>query len=57
VVTEHRAHRWRCTAYGSVTKGVFPERVSAPVQYGDRITAIVVISRLFSSCRWIVWQV
>jgi transposase len=42
VVTEHRAHRCRCTACGAVTKGAFPEAVNAPVQYGDRITAIVV---------------
>jgi transposase len=30
-----------------VTKGVFPEGVSAPVQYGDRITAIVVYLSTF----------
>ena len=47
VVTEHRAHRCRCTACGSVTKGAFPEAVSAPVQYGDRITAIVVYLSAF----------
>jgi transposase len=47
VVTEHRAHRCRCTACGSVTKGRFPEAVSAPVQYGDRITAIVVYLSAF----------
>jgi transposase len=47
VVTEHRAHRCRCIACGSVTKGAFPEAVSAPVQYGDRITAIVVYLSAF----------
>jgi transposase len=47
VVTEHRAHRCRCTGCGSVTKGAFPEAVSAPVQYGDRITAIVVYLSAF----------
>ena len=47
VVTEHRAHRCRCPACGSVTKGAFPEAVSAPVQYGDRITAIVVYLSAF----------
>jgi transposase len=47
VVTEHRAHRCRCTACGSVTKGAFPAAVSAPVQYGDRITAIVVYLSAF----------
>jgi transposase len=30
-----------------VTKGAFPEAVSAPVQYGDRITAIVVYLSAF----------
>jgi transposase len=53
VVTEHRVHRRRCTACGSVTKGAFPEAVSAPVQYGDRITAIVVYLSAFQSSRWI----
>ena len=47
VVTEHRAHRCRCAACGSVTKGAFPKAVSAPVQYGDRITAIVVYLSAF----------
>ena len=47
VVTEHRAHRCRCAACGSVTKGGFPEGVSAPVQYGDRIAAIVVYLAAF----------
>jgi transposase len=47
VVTEHRAHRCRCPACGSVTKGAFPKAVSAPVQYGDRITAIVVYLSAF----------
>jgi transposase len=47
VVTEHRAHWCRCTACGSVTKGAFPEGVGAPVQYGARITAIVVYLSAF----------
>ena len=47
MVTEHRAHWCRCTACGSVTKGAFPEGVGAPVQYGDRITAIVVYLSAF----------
>lgn len=47
VVTEHRAHWCCCTACGSVTKGAFPEGVTAPVQYGDRITAIVVYLSAF----------
>jgi transposase len=47
VVTEHRAHWCRCTGCGSVTKGAFPEGVSAPAQYGDRIIAIVVYLSAF----------
>lgn len=42
VVTEHRAHRCRCAACGTQTRAVFPEAVSAPVQYGARIAAFVV---------------
>ena len=40
-VTEHRAHRCLCGACGTVTKALFPHSVSAPVQYGPRITAWV----------------
>ncbi len=47
VVTEHRAHRCRCAKCGTVTKGAFPEGVSVPVQYGARITAIVVYLSVF----------
>ena len=42
VVTEHRAHRCRCTACGTTTRAAFPEAVSAPVQYGARMAAFVV---------------
>jgi transposase len=47
VVIEHRAHRCRCDACGTVTKASFPEAVSAPVQYGARISAIVVYLSAF----------
>ncbi len=40
-VTEHRAHRCLCAACGAVTTAAFPHGVSAPVQYGPRITAWV----------------
>ena len=40
-VTEHRGHRCRCAACGTVTTAVFPNGVSAPVQYGPRISAWV----------------
>jgi len=39
VVTEHRAHQCRCAGCGTQTKAAFPKDVSAPVQYGGRITA------------------
>src|SRR5271166_2837538 len=42
IVTEHRAHQCRCTACGTQTRAVFPEGVTAPVQYGARIAAFVV---------------
>jgi len=42
VVTEHRAHVCRCTACGTTTRGLFPEGVKAPVQYGARIAALVI---------------
>src|SRR5689334_12364507 len=41
IVTEHRAHGCRCAACGAQTRAAFPEAVSAPVQYGPRIGAIV----------------
>jgi transposase len=41
IVTEHRANHCRCTACGAETRASFPEWVSAPVQYGERIGAIM----------------
>jgi transposase len=41
IVTEHRAHTCRCAACGTQTRAAFPEGVSAPVQYGQRIAAFV----------------
>jgi transposase len=41
VVTEHRAHDCCCAACGATTRATFPDGVSAPVQYGKRITAFV----------------
>src|SRR3954454_15814681 len=41
IVTEHRAHGCRCAACGSQTRGTFPDWVTAPVQYGKRIGAVV----------------
>jgi transposase len=41
IITEHRAHACRCAACGTQTRAAFPEGVSAPVQYGQRIAAFV----------------
>jgi len=41
IVTEHRAHGCRCAACGVQTRAAFPDGVSAPVQYGQRISACV----------------
>jgi transposase len=40
-VTEHRAHSCRCATCGSETRAAFPEGVTAPVQYGPRLAAVV----------------
>ena len=41
IVTEHRAHACRCAACGRRTRAAFPAGVAAPVQYGTRVTALV----------------
>jgi len=42
IVTEHRAFACRCPACGEHTRAAFPEDATAPVQYGERIAAVVV---------------
>jgi len=42
IVTEHRAHGCRCAACGTQTRAAFPQAVTAPVQHGKRIGALVV---------------
>ena len=42
IVTEHRAHACRCAHCGTDTRAAFPYDVTAPVQYGARIAAMVV---------------
>ena len=41
-VTEHRAEVGTCSCCQKKVKGVFPEEVKAPVQYGERIKAMVI---------------
>jgi transposase len=40
-VTEHRAHTCCCATCGTETRAAFPEGVTAPVQYGPRLAAVV----------------
>lgn len=40
-VTEHQAETKTCPCCGDTSKGVFPENVRAPVQYGGRVQALV----------------
>lgn len=40
-VTEHRVYRCACPGCGAVTAGAFPAGVTAPVQYGPRLSATV----------------
>lgn len=42
VVTEHRAHSCQCGQCGESTRAAFPDGVTAPAQYGARISAWVV---------------
>ena len=49
-VTEHRAHICGCPDCGAQTQADFPENVTAPVQDGERITALTVYLR---NCQFI----
>lgn len=40
-VTEHQAEEKVCPCCQKKSKGVFPDHVSAPVQYGERVQALV----------------
>jgi len=56
VVTEHRAHRCQCPQCGETTRAAFPEGVTAPVQYGARITAFMLYllhDRFIPEDRWV----
>ena len=41
IVTEHRAYNCCCIICGTQTRAAFPDGVTAPVQYGKRIGALV----------------
>jgi transposase len=40
-ITEHRVEKKSCPCCGVVTKMSFPENVKGPVQYGDRVRALI----------------
>lgn len=41
-VTEHRVEVKKCPCCGETSKGLFPDNIRAPVQYGERVQALVV---------------
>lgn len=40
-VTEHQALQKQCPCCGELNRGVFPENIRGPVQYGDRVQALM----------------
>lgn len=40
-VAEHQAQEKKCPCCGQLNRGVFPKDVKGPVQYGDRIQALI----------------
>lgn len=40
-VTEHRVEEKKCPCCGEITRAFFPENIKGPVQYGDRIRALI----------------
>lgn len=41
-VTEHQALEKQCPCCGELNRGVFPENIRGPVQYGERVQALTV---------------
>ncbi len=39
-VTEHRSLEKKCPCCGEVSRGIFPENIRGPVQYGERVQAL-----------------
>jgi len=40
-VTEHRVEEKKCPCCSEITRASFPENINGPVQYGDRIRALI----------------
>jgi len=40
-VTEHRVEEKKCPCCGEISRASFPENIKGPVQYGDRIRALI----------------
>lgn len=40
-VTEHHVEEKKCPCCGGITRASFPENIKGPVQYGDRIRALI----------------
>jgi transposase len=40
-VTEHRVEEKKCPCCGEIVRASFPENIKGPVQYGDRIRALI----------------
>ena len=40
-VTEHRVEKKKCPCCGEISRASFPENIKGPVQYGDRIRALI----------------
>lgn len=46
-VTEYQIHKATCPICGKLSKGVAPERINAPVQYGNGVKAYVVLLNVY----------
>jgi len=40
-VTEHRIEEKKCPCCGELSRALFPENIKGPVQYGDRVRALI----------------
>jgi len=47
VYTEHRSHMKTCPSCGTKNKGVFPDRITAPIQYGPVVKATTVYMSVY----------